>query len=180
MSLRVRFVMSSRRCRALSRACGASSPERRRRATARGQIRGWSATPDTRVELALLIRLGPLHESLAVMNIPHNILVPIDLDDSSAQVLDYAVALAAKLDAKLHVFHAVPWPLMGAEVPIAVIDTAMDELMKRGRKVCDEIVGPHTAKLPPASASLKKGDARAAILAAAKELPADLIVIGTP
>ena len=113
------------------------------------------------------------------MNIPRNILVPIDLDDSSAQVLEYAVALAAKLDAKLHVFHAVPWPLMGAEVTIAVSDAAMDGIMKREQKVFDEIVAAHTAKLPPASVALKKGDARTAILAAAKELPADLIVIGT-
>ena len=58
------------------------------------------------------------------MNLPRNILVPIDVEDAAAQVLDYAVALATKLDAKLHVLHVVAWPLLGAEVPIAVSETA--------------------------------------------------------
>jgi nucleotide-binding universal stress UspA family protein len=113
------------------------------------------------------------------MSLPRNILVPIDLDDSAAQVLDYAVALAAKLDAKLHVLHAVPWPLLGAEVPIAVTETAMDDIMKHEQKAFDDLVAAHTSRLPPASAALTKGDARTAILTAAQELRADLIVIGT-
>lgn len=113
------------------------------------------------------------------MSLPRNILVPIDLEKSAAQVLDYAVALAAKLDAKLHVLHAVPWPLLGAEIPIAVSDTAMDGIMKHEQKVFDELVAAHTASHPPASAVVKKGDARTAILAVAEELHTDLIVIGT-
>jgi universal stress protein A len=122
---------------------------------------------------------GPLREYLAVMTLPRNILVPIDLDDSAAQVLDYAVALAGKLDAKLHVLHAVPWPLLGAEVPAAITKSSMDELMARERKAFDELVAAHTAKLPPGSATLETGDARAAILALAAALHADLIVMGT-
>ena len=107
------------------------------------------------------------------------ILVPLDLEDSSAQVLDYAVALAAKLDAKLHVLHAVPWPLLGAEIPMMVTETAMDEVMVTKQKVLDKLVATHTAKLPPASATLGKGDARTAIIAAAGALHADLVVMGT-
>jgi len=113
------------------------------------------------------------------MRLPRNIVVPIDLDDSAAQVLDYAVALAVKLDAKLHVLHVVPWPLLGAEVPIAVTETAMDEMMARKQQAFDPLVAAHTAKLPLGSAMLKTGDARTAILAAAEELHADLIVMGT-
>ncbi|MGH9889254.1 MAG: universal stress protein [bacterium] len=113
------------------------------------------------------------------MTLPHNILVPIDLDDSAAQVLDYAIALAAKLDAKLHVLHAVPWPLLGAELPIAVTDTAMDEIMKRKQKAFDELLAAHPPKQPLGSAAVKTGDARTAILAAANELRVDLIVMGT-
>jgi universal stress protein A len=113
------------------------------------------------------------------MSLPRNIVVPVDLDDSAAQVLDYAVALAAKLDARLHVLHVVPWPLLGAEVPIAVTDTAMDEIMARKRQTFEELVAAHAAKLPPGSALVKTGDARTAILATAEELRADLIVMGT-
>jgi nucleotide-binding universal stress UspA family protein len=113
------------------------------------------------------------------MSLPRNILVPIDLDDAAAHVLDYAVALAAKLDAKLHVLHIVPWPLLGAEVPVAMTETAMAEMMGRERKNFDELVAAHTAELPVGSAMLKTGDARTAILAVAEELRADLIVMGT-
>jgi nucleotide-binding universal stress UspA family protein len=41
------------------------------------------------------------------MPTPRSILVPIDLGDHAKDVLDYAAALAGKLDAKLHVRHAV-------------------------------------------------------------------------
>jgi universal stress protein A len=113
------------------------------------------------------------------MTLPRNMLVPIDLNDSAAQVLDYAVALADKLDAKLHVLHVAPWPLLGAEVPVALTKTAMDELMARERKAFDELVAAHAVKLPPSSATLETGDARAAILALAEALHVDLIVMGT-
>lgn len=113
------------------------------------------------------------------MSVPRNILVPIDLDDSAALVLDYAVALATKLDARLHVLHNVPWPLLGAEIPVAVSETAMDEILARKQKVFDEFIAAHKGKLPLASATLKTGDARTVIIAAAEELHADLIVMGT-
>jgi nucleotide-binding universal stress UspA family protein len=113
------------------------------------------------------------------MSLPRNILVPIDLDNAAAQVLDYAVALAAKLDATLHVLHAVPWPLLGAEAPAAMTEAAMAQLMAHERKKFDELVAAHTAKLPPGSVMFKTGDARAAVLAAADELGADLVVMGT-
>lgn len=113
------------------------------------------------------------------MSVPRNILVPIDLEDSATQVLDYAVALAARLDARLHALHVVPWPLLGAEVPIAVTETAMDDLVKGKQQALDALVATHAARPPLYSAMLKKGDARTAILAAAEELRADLIVMGT-
>jgi universal stress protein A len=113
------------------------------------------------------------------MSFPGTLLVAIDLEDSAAQVLDHAVALAIKLDAKLHVLHTVPWPLLGAEIPVAVTETAMDEIMEHERKAFDQLVAAHTAKLPPDSAVIKPGEARAAILAAAEDLRVDLIVMGT-
>jgi nucleotide-binding universal stress UspA family protein len=113
------------------------------------------------------------------MSIPRSILVPIDLDESAAHVLDYAVALAAKLDAKLHVLHVAPWPLLGPEVPVAVTETAMTEIMECKQKAFDEVVAAHTARAPVRSAVVMTGEARTAILAAAQEMRADLIVMGT-
>jgi universal stress protein A len=113
------------------------------------------------------------------MSLPRNILVPIDLDDPVAQVLDYAVALAAKLDAKVHLLHVVPWPLLGAEVPIALTEKAMNEIMEHKQQELDQIVAAHSEKAPIGSAALKTGDARTAIVEMAKHLGADLIVMGT-
>ena len=113
------------------------------------------------------------------MSLPRNILVPIDLDDPAAQVLDYAVALAARLDAKLHLLHVVPLPLLGAEVPIAVTETAMDEMMKWKRQDFDRLVAAHTGKMALGSAVVKTGDVRTGITETAKQVAADLIVMGT-
>lgn len=113
------------------------------------------------------------------MNLPHNILVAIELDDSAAEVLCYAVALAVKLDAKVHLLHAVPWPGLGAEIPITASETAMADVMQLRQQAFDQLVAAHAGKLPLGSARLRAGDPRTAIVAAAEELPADLIVMGT-
>jgi universal stress protein A len=122
---------------------------------------------------------GPLRETPVVMSIPRTLLVPIDLDDSAAQVLDYAFELATKLDAKLHVLHIVPWPLLGAELPIAVSETAMDAVLERKQQAFHQLIAARPGKPPLGSATVKTGDARTGILAAAEELGADLIVMGT-
>lgn len=122
---------------------------------------------------------GSIRESTDGMSLPRNILVPIDFDDSAAQVLDYAVALAAKLDAKIHVLHVVQWPLLGAEVPAAITEAAMDDIVKGQQQSFDELVAMHTGKAPLGSAVVKIGNAQTAIQAAAKHVAADLIVMGT-
>jgi nucleotide-binding universal stress UspA family protein len=113
------------------------------------------------------------------MNPPGNILVPIDLDDPAPQLIDYAIALAAKLDAGIHLLHVVPWPLIGAEIPVALTEAAMGDIMKRKQQELDQIVAAHTGKVPIGLAVLKSGDARTAITAMARNLGADLIVMGT-
>jgi nucleotide-binding universal stress UspA family protein len=113
------------------------------------------------------------------MSLPRNILVAVDLDESAAQVLDYAVALATKLEANLHVIHVVPWPLLGSDIPVGMTETAMDEVMTEQQKVFDAFVAPYAAVLSPGSVSLGKGDARTGIVAAAEELRVDLIAMGT-
>jgi nucleotide-binding universal stress UspA family protein len=112
------------------------------------------------------------------MSLPRNILVPIDLDDPVAHVLDYAVALAGKFDARVHLLHVVPWPLLGAEVPVG-LTTAMREIMNRKQQELDQLAAAHIAKVPVGSAVLKTGDAPTVITAMAKHLGADLIVMGT-
>jgi nucleotide-binding universal stress UspA family protein len=113
------------------------------------------------------------------MNTPRNILVPIDLGDHAKEVLDYAAALAAKLDAKLHVRHAVSWPLLGTEIPASVTDQAMNEIVALHRKDLDQLVASYDGKAPIASTELQTGDPRTLIVQGAAQVHADLIVMGT-
>lgn len=113
------------------------------------------------------------------MNPPRNLLVPVDLGNHAAQVLDYAVGLARGLDAKVHVLHSVDWPLLGAEIPASVTDAAMTEIVAHRQRDLDRLVAAHAGAPPFASAELKTGDPRILISQVAEQLAADLIVMGT-
>ena len=113
------------------------------------------------------------------MTLPRNILVPIDLGDHTTEVLDYAVGLAGRLDAKLHVLHTLPLPVIGAEIPITISESAIDDLVATRRQELDRIATSYAAKCAFASVDLKTGDPRMAIQDAAIQLRADLIVMGT-
>jgi len=160
---------------AAARATGALAPaitKLRRRAIGRAQdLRG--PTPPTE-KFAGLVR-----EVAGRMNFPHNILVPVELGVQTEPVLDYAVALAAKLDARLHLLHVVGRPLLGSEVAISVTETNMDEILERCQQQLEYLAAERAAKAPFGPVLLKIGDPRAVIDATAAELGIDLIVMGT-
>jgi len=114
-----------------------------------------------------------------IMTLPRNVLVPIDLGDHAAQVLDYAVVLAARLDAKIHLLHVIGGPLLGSEIPITVSETAMDEVIASARQELERLAAERAGQVPFSFVELKTGDARAVIVATAKQFGADLIVMGT-
>jgi nucleotide-binding universal stress UspA family protein len=113
------------------------------------------------------------------MTLPRDILVPIDLGDHTTEVLDYAVDLAGRLDAKLHVLHAVPLPLLGSELPITISDSAVEDLIASRRQDLNRVATGYAGKCAFASVELKTGDPRAVITEAAAQLHVDLIVMGT-
>jgi len=110
---------------------------------------------------------------------PQSILVPLDLGDHAAQLFDYAVALAGKLDAKVHVLHAVDWPKLGAELPASVSDEAMDAIVARHRQDLQQLAATYTGKASLGSVELHIGDPRSVITQAAEQLRVDMIVMGT-
>jgi nucleotide-binding universal stress UspA family protein len=114
-----------------------------------------------------------------IMSTPRNILVPIDLGGNAKEVLDYAVALAGKLDAQLHVRHAVSWPLLGTELPAVVSDQAMADVVARHRAEFERLIAGYGGRAPFASSQLEIGEPRALIVDGAARLRADLIVMGT-
>ena|SRR5689334_4363912 len=113
------------------------------------------------------------------MNVPRNILVPVDLGEQTESVLDYAVALAAKLDAKIHLLHVIGRPLLGAETGIIVTETVSDEIIARCQDELDRLTLARASKLPFAQIPLRFGDPRTEIQAVAAEINAELIVMGT-
>ena len=113
------------------------------------------------------------------MTTPRTILVPIDLADHPREVLDYAAALADKLDARLHVRHAVTTPLIGAELPAVVTDQAMSDIIADRRTELEMLIAVHAGKARIASAEVETGEPHAVIIESAERLHADLILMGT-
>jgi len=111
---------------------------------------------------------------------PKNILVPVDFSDPSEAALDYAVALAKPLGAKVTVVHSYEIPVVGlpegamvltadvAERILTASQAALDATLERRKDAGVVLVG-----------LLKNGDPRDVVPATAKEVGADLIVMGT-
>lgn len=118
--------------------------------------------------------------SLVLMNIPKKILVATDFNAPSEAAVAYAVSLAQKLGAKVHVVHAFELPLVGfpdgvmtitAEMAARILDGAQTALSKVSSTYAERGVMIET--------SLEQADPREAVLTAAKKVGADLIVMGT-
>ena len=114
------------------------------------------------------------------MQLPTNILVPIDFSDYSTSALEYAVALAARLDAKVHVVNVIPVLALGVpEMGMAFSAAMVDKLVAENQGALERLVDPHRKTVPIASVMIRSGDPRDMIPATAGEVGADLIVMGT-
>jgi nucleotide-binding universal stress UspA family protein len=104
------------------------------------------------------------------------ILHPTDFSPGSAAAFDYACDLARDYDARLIVLHAV-----GPIVPVAadgmIVSPDLDELREIARKQLDAIRPANSAVR--VERAVREGPSTQAILEAAAEFRADLIVMGT-
>ena len=114
------------------------------------------------------------------MTLPTNILVPTDFSETAEKALDYAVVLAAKLDARIHLLHVIGIPALGVpELGVAMTSSMIGTLVADAQVALDQLVARRRDKVPFGPTLQRTGDARDMILQAAKEVGADLIVIGT-
>jgi nucleotide-binding universal stress UspA family protein len=112
--------------------------------------------------------------------LPKNILVPTDFGERAEVALAYALDLADRLDARVHVVHAIEVPELGVpELGIAVASARIDGQLRRADAAIEKLVARHRGHVSLGDVLLRTGDARAVTLQAAAELAADLIVIGT-
>ncbi len=109
-----------------------------------------------------------------------NILVPLDFSAASEKALDLAIELAEKLDGHLVLMHAFEIPVVGfpdgAYVATAEITS---RILNAAQQALDDAVTKHESARVPMTTRLCQADPRDAIVALAKDLPADLIVMGT-
>jgi universal stress protein A len=114
------------------------------------------------------------------MNLPKRILVPIDFSEFSEHALDFAVELAGKLDATIHLIHAISIPAIGVpELGAAWSPTMIDDLVTSGTKAMTKLADDRRKVARIGEAVVQLGDPRDLILKAAADLHADLIVMGT-
>ena len=114
------------------------------------------------------------------MNLPRKILVPTDFSECADHALDYAVKLAAPLDATIYLVHAITISLSSfPEIGVAQATWAIDTSTKNAQESLDKRSAQYGDQVPFAPSVVDVGDARDVIDATAVAMGADLIVIGT-
>jgi nucleotide-binding universal stress UspA family protein len=118
------------------------------------------------------------------MRPPRNILLPVDFSEPSGELLEYAAALAARLEANLDVLHVweppVPLPPLGV-ADSAAVDPALPELVKQdAQQGIEQFVAQARQRgINLRAARLESGPPAQTIVEIAKTGGYDLIVIGT-
>jgi len=114
------------------------------------------------------------------MTLPRTILVATDFSEHADAALAYAAELGAKLDATLHLVHAIGVPAMGVpEMGVAYASMTIESLTKAAQASMDERVALYRDRISLAPTRLEIGDARDVIDNVAETIGADLVVIGT-
>lgn len=113
------------------------------------------------------------------------IVVPLDLADKTQGVLDTALDLAKRFDARLALLNVVPLP-PGIDPTLAVhpeIHPDGDDVMGQLESEAAEGLKPHVARCDeagvPAEGFVRRGHVVDAVLGLAEEVDAALIVVGT-
>ena len=114
------------------------------------------------------------------MKMPRNILVPIDFSDTAETALDYAVVLANKLDARVHLLNVIGVPALGVpELGVALTASVIDSVVRSNQEALDKLANARRHAVQIGEVMLRTGDARDVILKTADEVGADMIVMGT-
>ena len=112
--------------------------------------------------------------------LPKHILVPTDLSLHAETAFEYACELAVKLDATIHLVNVIGIPALGVpELGVAVTSVMIDSMISDNQKALDALAARAPGGARIGQVLMKTGNARDMIDQAAKEIGADLIVMGT-
>jgi nucleotide-binding universal stress UspA family protein len=107
------------------------------------------------------------------------ILVAHDFGDASDAALKYAIGLAEKLGARVTIVHAYEIPVYGFAEGVALTADVAGQIRAVSSDALDRIVQGAARPGLELHGTLRQGPAWSEITAAATELHADLVVIGT-
>ncbi len=114
------------------------------------------------------------------MTLPRRILVPIDFGDTSSAALEYALELATPLEADVVVLHVYDIPMLSVpDAPWVITGDVIESIESASKTALDRLLSHHKRVGVRMVPLLRAGDARSQIGAAAEEVGADLIVMGT-
>jgi len=112
--------------------------------------------------------------------LPKIILVPTDLSPYAEEAFTYACELAVKLDATIHLVNVIGIPALGVpELGVAVTSAMIASMISDNQKALDALAAHAPGGARIGRILMKTGDARDMINEAAREVDADLIVMGT-
>jgi nucleotide-binding universal stress UspA family protein len=114
------------------------------------------------------------------MKLPNSILVPTDFSEPATEALDYAIELSLKLGARITLLHAYEIPMIGFPdgALVATADIA-GHILNSAQAALNDAIAARKARGVELTPVLKCGEPRGTILAVAKEVGADLVVMGT-
>jgi nucleotide-binding universal stress UspA family protein len=112
--------------------------------------------------------------------LPKSILVPTDLSDGAEEALDYALELANKFGATVHLLNVIGIPALGVpELGVALTSSVIDSMIRDNQVALEALADRKRGIAPIGQILLRTGDARDSIVQTAKDVHADLVVMGT-
>lgn len=110
---------------------------------------------------------------------PKNILVPIDFSEPSEKAATAACALAQKTGATVHLLHAYVIPVESVGLAQTVSQQYVEQFVKESKAQLLELSGRLCPQARMGPMLVESGDPRDVITHKAKDLDAELIVMGT-
>jgi glycine betaine transporter len=110
---------------------------------------------------------------------PKNILVPIDFSEQSEKAATAACALAAKTGATVHLLHAYVIPVESVGLALTVSQKYVEQFVSESKAQLQELVAKLCPNASVGPLLVESGDPREVIVHKAKDLNAELIVMGT-
>lgn len=107
----------------------------------------------------------------------NHIIVPVDLEEHTEKLIEYAAYIAGKLNAKLTVVHVVePFPAIGdIELGMATIQEYTQNRIRHAQKFLETLAKPY----PNCEKIILQGEIVDEIVDYAKEKETEIIVLGT-